>query len=208
MAYKTTDIAAKLSTAFVINSARFAVATPTKQTEILAQAGGLPVIFVSSFNDFSNRKKIRDGLLSGVDVSLNLEFIGVTLTEEEARVFSLVQPILEKLGKPSGVWLEGTEKLPRGIEIANGLVKRNGYYISTSVFESLWRKASRYWYNLDNAEDGKRVRKPDSDYVSTSNHSRYTTFGRDKIDISCQSISRLEVEAVARHLELEWNIPS
>lgn len=209
MTYKTTDVAAKLSTAMVVNSARFAVATPAKQTEILAQAGGLPIIFVSSFNEFANRRKIRDALISGNDVSLNLEFIGIELTEEDRRIFALIQPLMDKLVQSdSAGWSPGTEVLPSGVEVLVDRVHRNGYSVSVDAFKGVWRKASRYWYNVDNLEAGKRIRKPDGVYIQTSSSQRCVSFYKQELHIGCQTIPRTTVEAIARHLDLEWNIPT
>lgn len=86
-----------LSTGAVISSATFAKQTPVKQTEILALVSGKPVAFVDSFTKLSNTKKLAERLLAGEDVSMELEFNSITLSDDEKDGLTKVRPLLERL---------------------------------------------------------------------------------------------------------------
>ena len=187
----------KLSNVFLINSTAFAGVSPTKQTEVLTGSEGLPVLFVPDFANLSNRKNIRDKLLAGVDVSMELEFNGVSLSEEELRCLSLVRPILEKIGGigPKYPWLPAAEFA--NIKIGANKIERSGHTIGKATAKKLWERASSYWAGS---------KKPVSIGVPTDGYSynnRTAEFYSDRVVIGCQTITRAEVEYIAR--TCEWD---
>jgi hypothetical protein len=199
---KPSDLFRNLSEGLLVNSAEFAKITPTAQTKLLTENAGTAVMFVANFLDLSNRKLIRDKLLAGKDVSRELEFNGVVITDEERRVLNLITPILAKIEGigPVYPWLPSADiekasavltfKKEAGTE---RIYRSNGNYVSMATASLIWRKASKFW------SGGK---KPASNEVRAngsyySNHA--CSYKDGGVSIGCQNITRAEVEAVARH---------
>lgn len=192
----------KLSSVFLINSSAFAVAGATKQTEILTMNTGLPVLFVPDFVALSNRKQIRDKLLGGEDVSMELEFNGVTLDDEEMRCLKLVRPILEKIGGigPKYPWLaaedhSGNIKFQGANE---SRVVRNGHHVGKAVALKVWQRASKFWAGQGKAPASHEERTDGYGYANKT-----VSYNQNGVTIGCQTISRSEVEFIARHYDWE-----
>lgn len=198
---KPSNLFRRLSAVLLINTAEFAKAAPTTQTKTIAAADGLPVEFVADFLDLGNKRIIRDKLLSGKDVSRELEFNGVKLDAEELQALDLIKPVLAKIEAigPSYPWLPvvdhsatikftGTDKRT---------INRNGHTLSRSVAEMIWKKASRFW------SGGGR---PASYDVRTDGYgyaNKTASFTATHVSIGCQTIERSEVEFIARHYGFE-----
>ncbi len=188
----------KLSSVLLINSQAFGRASPTEQTEVMANGGaGIAVLFVPTFVQLSNRKAIRDKLLAGKDVSVELEFNGIDLSDEDRRVLALVGPVLEKISDidSSYPWLDFDE--PPTSSCGETRVSRNGYTCSVRVAKTAWEIASAYWAGGD---------PPGSFSAKISGYNRMVEFGQDDIVFGCQRVTRGEAEAIARHYGWEPNI--
>jgi hypothetical protein len=87
----------KLSNSVVINSAEFGKLKPAGQTQALATAGQLPIVFVDSFSSLYNTADLARKLLTGEDVSMELEFNDIVLSEEEQNAIVSVRPVLDRI---------------------------------------------------------------------------------------------------------------
>lgn len=206
-----------LSSSVVVSSLLFGKLSASKQTEILANSGGKPIVFVDSFGSFTNKDAIIKKLLAGEDVSVELEFNEIALDKKEIELFTAIRPVIERIrgAKLTG----GYEYLdPNGVEDLNNLSSfrfwvnnlvgtngstslfRNsgGYNVTKAQFEKVWAAASRFWY------DGT---KPASAINLTFNYDRRAlTLEEDKVKIGCQSATRAQVEAIARKFKIEPSI--
>jgi hypothetical protein len=191
------DIFRKLGSVFLVSSVGFTKASPTQQTATMSQTGGLPVVFVESFYELQNSNKIREKLLNGDDVSIELEFNNIELSDEDRRALLLVKPVLEKICKigPAYPWLPPI-LIPADITVSEHSIGRGGYTVQLSLAEKLWKKASKAW-----AKDGT-FRAPGEDYIATSSGHRYAHISKGGISVGCQSLKRAEFEAIAR--QLNW----
>jgi hypothetical protein len=199
-------ISRKLSSVFLISSRAFAAASPTQQTEVLTQTGGLPVVFVPSFHELQNSAAIRDKLLKGEDVSLELEFNEIVVNEEELRGLRLVSSLLEKLAKigPNYPWLAPVDH-SKTISFHPGVISRNGYNITEEAALSVWKKASKIWGNL--AANRKRVLADNAESMNTGQHgNRWVTVTKSQVVVGCQTLKRSEIEFVAAHYNWKPNI--
>jgi hypothetical protein len=196
---KPSNLFRRLSTVLLVNSSAFAAASPTMQTGVLTENSGLPVLFVASFSELSNRKLIRDKLLRGDDVSRELEFNGIELSDEERRVLALVTPILEKIGAigPKYPWLPEKDFSHEILFVKHGgsdRIKRSGNYIGKSTASRIWNKAAPFWAGM--------TAKPARHDVPTngaSYNNRDVNYNDDGVVIGCQTVARAEVEFIARH---------
>lgn len=190
---KTSKLFRKLSNVLLINSLLFSKASATEQTQILAESSGVPVLFVSNFSEISDRRKIRDRLLAGEDVSMELEFNGIELSDEDRRVLSLVGPVLAKIGtiKPSYPW-KPEKPVPSIYQLSSDSIQNtNGYRISVPAAKKVWDKASKFW-----AAESKACPQF---MVDTYHNSRSVAITPGGVAIGCQNINRSTVEALARH---------
>jgi hypothetical protein len=176
---------------FLVNSTEFAKQAATSQTKLLASTAHA-VRFVTNFADLSNRRLIRDALLSGKNVSLELEFNGLELSEDEVAALKAVSPVLKKIDAigPVYPWLPA-QNFPEIIFNAGGVI-RNGYSITETVAKAIWRRTSRYWGGGN---------KPGDTYQTSGigGYSKTIQYRSDSISIGCQTISRAEVEFIARY---------
>ena len=154
-----------------------------------------PVKFVSNFAQIRDIKKLRDNLLAGKDVELELEFNGIVLDEADRATLRAFMPILAKIGAhvPAYPWLNFSEEFNH-ITLANNgkKISRNGHSIGLKAAKAMWDKASKYWAGLS--------KKP-GQYTVGSNYynSGYSVAITDTtIAIGCQTIPRAEVEYIAR----------
>lgn len=184
-----------LSSVLLISSEQFARQPTTKQTSIIAQAtADQPVKFVANFADLTNIKRVRDRLLDGKNVDLELEFNGIAFTEDERRAMTAFLPVLAKLNAvvPAYPWLNVAEEFSCFELAENGRkVRRNGHSLGLKTAKAIWDKASRYWAG------GKQ---PASHYIGASWNSdgHRVEIRADEIRIGCQHIPRAEVEYLAR----------
>jgi hypothetical protein len=198
---KPSNLFRKLTAVLLVNSSEFAGKAASTQTATLKEAGGLPIEFVPNFTDLSNRKVIREKLLSGKDISRELEFNNVILTDEEFKAIALVKPVLAKIESigPSYPWLAAVE--PSGISFDNAKkkIRRNGHDLAQTTALRIWNKASAYWAGGE---------KPTSHYTSSNYYSngREVRYGTDSVSIGCQTIPRAEVEYIARTMGWEPNV--
>lgn len=204
-----------LSSAVVVSSLMFGKLPASKQTEILANTTGKPLLFVDSFGAFTNKKRIIDRLLAGEDVSVELEFNNIELTAEELTALKVVKPVIEKI---RGAKLNGYEFVtPNATEeqrirscsvpsTGSGSVRNyGGYTIGCKPLKEIWDKASAWWQggpvpnSMYVAAGGYRSRTVE--FVKASGSSGYSD---DRyIKIGCQNVSRAEIEHVAQTLGWE-----
>lgn len=184
-----------LSSVLLISSEQFARQPTTKQTSIIAQAtADQPVKFVANFADLTNIKRVRDRLLDGKNVDLELEFNGIAFTDDERRAMAAFLPVLAKLNAvvPAYPWLNVAEEFSCFELAENGRkVRRNGHSLGLKMAKAIWDKASRYWAG------GK---KPVNWHIGASYYSdgKNVSVTAEDVSIGCQTIPRAEVEYLAR----------
>lgn len=186
-----------LSSVFLIDSSVFSKASPADQTSVLTQAQGKVVLFVENFQSLKNRRKLRDRLLNGEDVSTELEFNEIELSPRERELLNNVRPVLEKITGITGKypWLSGE------VGTLNFQINRfdNGSYsIGKNAAKRIWDKASAYWAGL--------TEKPAVISISAGGYSRNAEIESDHVKVGCQKMSRLDCEAVAKHYDWEPNM--
>jgi hypothetical protein len=193
-----------LSAVFLVNSTEFAKASPTEQTEVLLESSGRTVLFVKNFLELQNKRVLRDKLLAGSDVSTELEFNGITLTDGEMAALRAVKPILAKIdGIEEGYpWLGEAVSEGRFQFHDRYGVKLHGsssHWCRVKTAKKMWDAASKYW--------GTGERTPVSKLPSSFDGYRRTPEIHDnKIVIGCQSITRAEAEFIAKHYGWEPNV--
>lgn len=187
-----------LSSSFIVNAEAFANASVAeKNATMLANTTNQPIQFITNFVDLTNGTMIRDKLLAGGDVSLELEFNGVKLTDAEQAALTAVAPVLAKLMaiKPSYPW-KPARKYPN-TRMGETSIDRGGYEIDVAVAKKIWQKASKRWGSEVNNKKKTSGTANFSEYIS--GRTRYIYIYADRVAIGCQSVMRSEVEAIARH---------
>ena len=190
-----------LSGTFTISSALFANLKPDQQTTLLKQAGTAPIKFIPSFAHLQNKKLILDKLMTGKDISAEMEFLGVEFSKEERAVATAFKKILDKVDALKLYsWLED-DKLDAAEATlrftANAVQNCGGYQITLAVAKKLWNLASPYWAG------GK---KPANLKGSYAGYTRTAIFHPYNVIIGCQTVSRAEFEACARRQGWEPNL--
>ena len=125
------ETAVSLSDRFLIDSSQFDSLSPAQRNTVLAaNSNNLRVIFVDDFNALQSRQNIIDGIMKGRDVSFELEFNGIVLTDEERAAIAAVAPIITKI-KPANEypWLEG-QRRTRTLGFDGQEIHRKGYTMS------------------------------------------------------------------------------
>jgi hypothetical protein len=193
-----TEISKKLSMCLLVSSREFAKQKPAKQTEILTTAGSEPIVFVDDFLSLKNKKQLLERLLAGEDVSMELEFNEITLSEEERTTLSAVQPILDRIGvemTPPYTWVEPTETEKRniaGYTFNEASIRRgSGYSCAVVQAKKIWDKASKFWAT------GKKDRFSEMSFLG--GYWKTPSVSVKTLTLGCQKISRAEVEAIAKH---------
>jgi len=185
----------RLSAVLLISSDQFARQSVTKQTSIIALATPTqPVRFVPNFLDLMNIKRLRDRLLDGKDIEIELEFNGIEFTAEERAAMRAFLPVLTKLNAkvPAYPWLNPAEEFACFELTSKGpKIRRNGHDIGVKTAKSVWERASKYWAG------GK---KPQSYYIGSNYYSNghNVVITETQVSIGCQTIPRAEVEYLAR----------
>lgn len=188
----------KLSSAFLVNTAEFQKASATDMTATMAQAGTLPVVFVENFMKFRDKKAIIDKLLRGEDVTVELEFNDISLSRDELAAIQTVRPVLDKISgmEDSYPWVGGNAFT---MTFGKTMVRRNDYSISYTRAKVIWDKASRYWAGLSD--------RPKTHNTAAGGYNyRDVVYGENEVKIGCQTIPRVDVEAVALQRGWEPNI--
>lgn len=209
----TGDASRLLSDCLLVNRMMFVHFTAEQQTTELAKAGGLPVIFVPDWKDMLSRKKLVDDLLSGKDVSRQLEFLGEKLNKTDAKRLEVAIPIISRLHSgPKGVtpeypWLN-PDKTAR-IATSSKALYHNGSYvyvygesdcIHRSVAKQIWLEASAYW-------NAGRTDTVTGTTIKTSRGYTHTyVITEDRVKVGCKEAQRLDIEALASALGWEPNI--
>jgi hypothetical protein len=180
----------RLSDVLLVSSAKFATESPVGQTAILTRAEGLPILFVPNFTELSNKRRLRERLLAGEDVKMELEFNGLELTDEDRRALDAVRPVLERIvGLATAYpWLPAA--VCSGFTFTQTHIRRNDYKLHVTMAKKIWGKASKYWTGGP---------QPDSHRKDSQWNSKDVYYRSDHITIGCQNIPRVEVEFVARH---------
>ncbi len=188
-----------LSSVFLINSEQFAQQKAPAQTNLLAKAGSLPIKFVANFRALQDKRRIREALLAGQNVDVELEFNGLTLTEEEKAAMVAIRPVLEKIGNlgPVYPWLPEADCSHMFIIKPNN-IRREGYTMTKGKAQAYFETASTFWSGGPQPKNGTHSVR--DGYYSTN---KTVSYHPEAIKIGCQTISRSEVEWLARHLGWE-----
>lgn len=192
-----------LSTVMLVNSATFSGASVTDQTAALASnTTNLPVVFVSSFHEYTNKVRLREKLLQGEDVSLELEFNGITLSDEDKKVIQAFRGVYERLIGAGDLYPWTVGRLDPTINYLKTVITRGSYRIGVKTCEKLWGKAALLWSK--DPKDGDRL---STFYTAVGGqHQRTTHVYTNRIEIGCQTIYRQDMEAAAKHYG--WDVPS
>jgi hypothetical protein len=201
-------ISKELSTVLLVSSADFTKLSVEKQNEIVQAAGKKAIKFVPDLATIRNRRRLIERLLLGEDVSAELEYNEIELSDEEKTILSSISPILERIRKPSGpyVWLDLTETQENAIKrltFGASSLRRDGYSITIKQGKKLWEHASAYWMG------GKPPRRYSGSF--SGHYSRGVSFGSREsgtITIGCQTVNRYELEAAAQHYGWDAVIPT
>lgn len=189
-----------LSAVRVVHSGLFAKMSPSEQTALLATEPNKPVMFVPTFAVLADKKVLIQKLLAGADVSLELEYNKIVLSEEEVRAFAAVRPILERINALGSQypWLPHAVDTEYTIVYNKASVRRNGYSIGHHHIRDIWAKASAYW-------GGHTTNCPEPYNIEggAGYHSAVVTITSNQVRIGCQTIRRVDVEEIAKKLELE-----
>ena len=158
---------------------------------------GLTLEFVASFGIYRNPERIRERLLEGKDVSVELEFNDINISEEDRELVRRIQPILAEIQNitPDYPWLP--EKKFPNINVSKTMVTRGHHKLSTARLKKYWTALSLYWYNGSKGPTPLlgTVRIKDGWHTITRN---VEVNQAGNIVIGCQTISRAELEYVAR----------
>lgn len=182
------------SVALIANDV-FAAFTPEDKTKILALNEGKTIEFIDSFYDMQDSVYIRERLLAGYDISRELEFNNIVMTEAETAAVKVLSGLLKKIAAlpVQYPWLPA--QTFSSFKTTPTHIERQGRKISHKTAKTLWNNASKLWFE-------KTEVSTDVGYISN-----YDTYVKpDEIRIGCQHIPRAEVEAMARQLKWEPNI--
>lgn len=186
-----------LSDVVLVSAAAFSRLGVSKQTETMTTLtkAGKPVEFVSDFNILTDRRYIREKLLSGKDIARELEFNGLDLSAEDAMAIKAITPLLARIDAmgPKYEWLPVGNATFTGIEFVGESIRRDGHSITCRTAKTFWDRASKYWSGGPKPSDG---------YHNVGGSYRDIYYSNAGVKIGCQSISRLEVEHIAK--EMGW----
>jgi hypothetical protein len=208
-AKRMSSVSKKLSMCLLISSSEFGRLTPAKQTEVLATAAGLPMVFVDSFGGLRNKKTLIERLLKGEDVAMELEFNEISLTDDEKKILEAVRPLLERVRGAAGKYdwqIDSSEvetflreKNWRLVGANQSIRNPGGYELGKPSCKKVWNEASKVW-----GAEGK------ADHIEVRTVNGYdrvrVTVTKDKVQLGCQTISRKEAEAIALYYGFEPNI--
>lgn len=197
-----------LSMCLLVSREAFGKETAAKQTEILTRSSGKPIVFVNNFSCLKDKKKLTERLLNGDDVTMELEFNEIELSDDEKKALAAVKPVLERLRGPVSDYNWTIE----ASDAEDFLIDRNwrlfgtdtnignpaGYRLGKPTCKKVWNFASRFWYDGTTAVVGE-IRTSDGYNRATP------TVSSREVTIGCQRISRKEVEAVAHYYGFEPN---
>ena len=205
---KNAQIIRTLSTGTIISSLLFGKLAANKQTEIIAQAqaAGKPFVFVDSFGKLSDTRKLAERLLAGDDMTMELEFNNIKLSDDERDGLAKVKPLLERLKalKPTKYpWLSDAdiEAAGRNFNINN---RRSddiyhcggGEYISKGQAKRIWNAYKPFI--MEGTKPNTRMS------LRFGYTNRTVTFNDDQtVKVGCQVVSRADVEYVARHFKFD-----
>jgi hypothetical protein len=201
-----TTVSKKLSMCLLVSSSEFARLPAAKQTELALSASGSPVIFVDNFVGLRNKKKLIERLLNGEDVSMELEFNEIELSDADKKALSDAKPIIERIRGTTGSYdwkYEGetSEEAKKFLEkkgyncTPNQVTANSGYHVSKAQAKKIWEYASYFWSTGDKGDEVKIQAHYESRRIKID--------ANDNVHIGCQQASREVVEAVARYFELE-----
>lgn len=194
-----TTVSKLLSSGLLVSSSQFGTLTPNKQTQILAGAGGKPVVFVENFHSLRSTKNIIDKLLTGADASMEMEFNDITLSDAEKSALSAIRPVLEKIKAiiPPYKFAEVPEN-PVYLKVTKTLINNGNYNCGIMKAKVIWKKASAFW----NGNTTNRIRWYDR--IAGYNSKEFEVRDQSLI-IGCQTIHRYQVEELA--VRLGWDFP-
>lgn len=201
------DVSKLLSTSLLVSSSLFAKLTPAQQTEILVSAAGKPIIFVASFAELRNKRNIVSKLVNGEDVTTELEFNEIALSDKEKVTLAAIRPILDRIRGASGKypWIVRTapneakcKTMRFEKEYSREAIHRDGYTMSDKQAKRIWDAASAFW--------GGIVESPEVFSGRYDGYARTVTIYRDYISVGCQTVNRYEVEYIAEHYGWEPNV--
>jgi hypothetical protein len=201
------NVSKLLSTGLLVSSTDFAKLTPAKQTEVLASAAGKPIVFVDSFVALRNKRNLVARLVNGEDVTTELEFNELTLTDEEKAVLVALRPILERIRGAAGKypWIVRTEgqenscksQISFTTQYGRNIIRRGGYSMTEKQAKRIWEVASALWCGAKTT--------PERVTGEYEGYRKAVVFKDTYIEVGCQNINRHEVEYIAEHFGWEPN---
>lgn len=205
---KIDSIVRELSSGVLISSYTFGKLNALEQTKLLSSLAGKTIVFRDNFSDLENGSEIAKRFYKGEDVSLELEFNGITVTDEQLKALETIKPLLNTIKSigPAYTWREvpahAIEGFNSDTRFNKQSVTRNGYNMKHSQIERIWDTASKYWANT------KEQTNPATFRVR---HGKYDDWEECRITdtnvrIGCQSVSRSYVEWVAKELGYKPNV--
>jgi hypothetical protein len=191
-----------LSLGAVIASDAFGKLDAAKQTLTLAQASGKTILFVDSFKALSSGDTIAKKLLGGEDVSLELEFNGINLTEDQTTALKTVRPLFSQIAalKPAGYIVE-SEAVRQTIADTGRFSFSDTAYVrghavgGNSTFpwvtKAMVKRLYEAWIKFNLKGETTLAQ------VSIDGTRRAVLFTSNGITIGCQSFSKAEIDYVA-----------
>ncbi len=172
---------------------------------VMKQGVGKVVVFVDTFMSFYSSEAILNRMAQGKDITLDLNFHGITITDEEKSVIrgisNLMRRIKEeiKVNYPWETLTESDHRRIKDIKLNKTNIRRGEYSIGNKLAEKVWNRASRYWAGY--TQNPPSFRSPVSGY-----YNKEIMVEQNSVKIGCQTITRAEVEYVAR--ERGWALPT
>ena len=142
---KNRNVVRVLKTGAVISSAAFGALPPAKQTEVLAEVQGQSLSFVPNFASLTNPHLISSKILAGEDVTTELEFNQIDLSQDELRGLSLVRPLLDKIRSKvaSSLFISTSKEAAEArasTKIAKTTVSFRGVTFTMAGAVSMWKR--------------------------------------------------------------------
>lgn len=184
-----------LAVGFIIDSSVFTKLTAEKQTEVLGMnKTGKPVIFVPSFATLANKKRLIEKLVKNENCSIELAFNEIVLSEVDKTALMVFGELIDRI-KDTNISYEWLPDNNEGglLGFNQTSISRRGYRISLKGAEKIWNAASLYWHEKDFIKP-KSLRS-----MSVDGYSRSPQIHENSVVIGCQTITRAEIEYIAKH---------
>lgn len=195
----------------LVDNARFEKMDTASRGEAVAsfmQVGG-NIEFRPDLAFLTNFKAIKEKIVKGEDVSLELAFNGVSLPDTfhaaQAAYHAALTPVIAVLDAltPAYPFVDKPRTHRADVTYADTSITSGGYMVYTEDLKEVWERASKFWFALA-SEPSKRG--PRQIYKRfRGNGSYHYGVGKTAVNIGCQTITRYDLEQAALHYG--WAIP-